>query len=247
MQRKQHQHQHAQAELEHRGLRGEGDAEQVGDGELGLGDPGELLAHEQVARGGQAEGQRGHGGEHPVEAQGGDPHDDGDGSGRRAGEQEGQAQVPVPVEQGDGADGGPHRGEGHLAQADLARPPREHDYGAADDGEHEEGGAADDLAGTHPDRQGGDGGERDQCANGHSDPDDGEVAQGGRQVAHAAGERQGGLHLAVGAVGQQLAHHDHGEDHAGQHSKPERRVGRVVPRHPLLEDAERHGGGSDDG
>ena len=78
------------------------------------------------------------------------------------------------------------------------------------------------------------------------DPDLGEVAQRGREVAHAAGQRQRRLGLAVGAARQQLAHDDGREDDAGQDGEPERRVGRVVPRHALLEDAERHGGGGDD-
>ena len=54
-------------------------------------------------------------------------------------EEQGQAQVPVPVEQRDGADDGADGGEGHLAEADLARPAGEHDDRAADDGEHDEG------------------------------------------------------------------------------------------------------------
>ena len=47
--------------------------------------------------------------------------------------------------------------------------------------------------------------------------------------------------------GEQLAHDDGGEHDAGQDGQPERGVGRLVPGHALLEDAERHGGGGDDG
>ena len=228
------------------GLRRDGEPEQVGDAELALGDPGELLADQQVARGGQGEGQRGHGGEHAVQAQGRDPHHDGHHGGGGAGQQEGEAQVPVPVEERHRADGGPDRGEGHLAQADLAGPSAEHDDGAADDGEDDEGRGADELAGAHPQRQRAGGGEGDQREGRGPDPDLGEVAQGGRQVAHAAGQRQRRLGLAVGAARQQLAHDDGGEDHAGQHGQPERGVGGLVPGHALLQDAEGHRGDGDD-
>ena len=47
-------------------------------------------------------------------------------------------------------------------------------------------------------------------------------------------------------LAKQLAHHDRGEHDGRQDGEPERGVGRVVPRHPLLEDAERHGRGGDD-
>ena len=138
----------------------------------------------------------------------------------------------MPVDQRDGADGGADGGEGHLTQADLARPSGEHDDGAADDGQHDERGAADQLTRAHPQWQRGGGGEGDQRADGGPDAHLGEVAQRRGQFAHAAGERQGRLGLAVGAVGQQLAHDNGGEDHAGQDGQAEGGVGsgRPTPR-----------------
>ena len=158
----QHEHQDAEAELEHGGLRGERETEQVGDAELALGDPRELGADQEVARGGEGEGERGDGGEHAVEAQCREAHHDGDGRGDGAGQEQGEAQVPVPVEERHRPDGRPDGGEGHLAQADLARPPGQHDDGAADDGEHDEHRGADELARAHPQRQRAGGAEGDQ-------------------------------------------------------------------------------------
>ena len=123
----EHEHEDPEAQLEHRRLRGDGEPEQVGGPELALGDPRELRPDQEVARGGQGEGEGRHGGEHAVEPQGREAHH---GSHRRrdgAGQEEGEAQVPVPVDQRDGADGGPDSGKGHLAETDLARPPGQHD------------------------------------------------------------------------------------------------------------------------
>ena len=68
-------------------------------------------------------------------------------------EQQGQAEVPVPVNQRDGAHDGADGGEGHLTEADLARPAGEHDDRTAHDGEDDEGRGPDELAGTHPQGQ----------------------------------------------------------------------------------------------
>ncbi len=246
VQRNEDQDEDAQAQLEHRRLRRDGEPEEVGGPELVLGDPGELLAHQQVAGGGEAEGQRGDGGEHAVEPQRRDADHDGHDRGGGTGQQQGEAQVPVPVEQGHRADGGADRGEGHLAQADLPRPPGEHDNRAADDGQHDESRTPDQLTGPIHSGSVQTAAKATSAAIGVPTRTSVRSRSAVGQVAHAAGQGQRGLDLAVGPVRQELAHDDGGEHDTGQDGQPERGVGGIVPGHALFEDAERNGGGGDD-
>ncbi len=212
-----------------------------GGRQLAAGDPGELLAVEEVARRSQAEGERGHGHEHAVEPAGRQTHGEGhDCTGRTSGEQ-GEAEVPVPVDHGHRPGDRTHGGEGHLAQRDLSRPAREHDDRTPDYGQDHHGGDLEHAA--RPSHSGSvtRNASRPTAAPSEASRTSDQPPQGDRHLPHASRERPL-LAAAPAAAGRQrqLAEKHPEQHHAGHDRQHQAWVRRPVVVDPPLEGADRH-------
>ena len=170
----------------------------------------------------------------------GQPDDDGDrpAGGRRADERHGQVVALDGREPG--PDGGTDGDEAHLAEGDLARPAGEDDERHADDGEDRHGGRLELVAAVEVARQVDRHREQRQRPEQTGDAHHRTPGDGARERAGASVDLpRRGVALGAGARARHQQQAD--EDHHRQHDGVQIRVLRVVPRHGLLDHAQRHG------